>query len=162
MRINRRRTVCDDDSKREIGSVCLPKRQSFSRNDTRAARLGVRGYEEGQFGDLALRSQENNMRGSCKVLGLFCVVLTVLASFGQAQTVDVPQRNGRLPAVRATEPPAYPLVIRIDHTALELLATTKVDERGRVDDVVLGTHAVGESHTQGSISGLLVPDRDDA
>ena len=28
--------------------------------------------------------------------------------------------------------------------------------------MVLGTHAVGESHTQGAISGLMVPDRNDA
>ena len=104
------------------------------------------------------------MRVSCKSSGLFCVaVLTVLASFSLAQrSDDAPRRENPLPAARTTAPPAYPLVIRIDHIALELLSTNKVDEWGRVDDVVLGTHAVGKSHTQGSITGLMTPDRNDA
>jgi hypothetical protein len=103
------------------------------------------------------------MRVSRKSLGMFSVaVLASLASFGQAQTGDAPQRENLSPAARAPDPPAYPLVIRIDHIALELLTTNKVDEWGRVDNVVLGTHAVGKSHTQGSITGLMTPDRNDA
>ena len=135
----------------------------FDKRHAAWARPKDRGSDEGYFGDCTRRSQGFNMRRSSKSIGLFCVVvLTVLASFGRAQTAEAPQRQDPLPAARSSEPPAYPLVIRIDHLALELLATTKVDEWGRVDDVILGTRAVGKSHTQGSISGLMVPDGNDA
>lgn len=105
----------------------------------------------------------NNMRVSRTSSGLFSVVVLIAsASFSLAQTQKAPQGENALPAARATAPPAYPLVIRIDHIALELLATNKVDEWGLVDNVVLGTHAVGKSHTQGSITGRMTPDRNDA
>jgi hypothetical protein len=103
------------------------------------------------------------MRLSCKLLALACVfIFTSLAFLDRAQTADAPQQKGRLPAARTSDPPAYPLVIRIDHTALELLSASDIDEWGCVDRVILGTHTVGSSHTQGSISGLMVPDRNDA
>ncbi|HBO42625.1 MAG TPA: hypothetical protein DD670_01555 [Planctomycetaceae bacterium] len=66
------------------------------------------------------------------------------------------------PPARTTERPAYPLVIRMDHSALEPLEAREINHHGRIDTVVLGTHAVGESHTQGAISVLIIPDRDDA
>jgi hypothetical protein len=53
-------------------------------------------------------------------------------------------------------------VVRIDHTAFDSLTAREINRRGRVDKVVLGTHAVGECRTQGSISVLLIPDRDEA
>jgi hypothetical protein len=103
------------------------------------------------------------MRISCNCSGLLCVVVfTTLACLGRAQTADAPQREELSPAARTTDPPAYPLVMRIDHTALELLAANKINERSPVDRVVLGTRAVGESHTLGAISSLMVPDRNDA
>ena len=80
-----------------------------------------------------------------------------------------PGTSGRRTAARKIDcggahaaSPEYPLVIRVDHTELELLAANQVDEWGRVDQVVLGTHAVGKSHAQGAISVLMVPDRNDA
>ena len=60
-----------------------------------------------------------------------------------------------------SDPPSYPLVIRIDHTAFERLAANNINERGRVDRWCWGRR-LGESHTQGTISVLLVPDRNDA
>ena len=62
----------------------------------------------------------------------------------------------------ATEHPAYPVVIRIDHSALAPLEAGEIDHRGPVDRVVLGTHAVGESRTRATISVLMIPDRNDA
>ncbi|MEX0977983.1 MAG: hypothetical protein WDZ48_03980 [Pirellulales bacterium] len=53
-------------------------------------------------------------------------------------------------------------MVRIDQSALDLLTAREIDRRGRVDTVVLGTHAVGESRTQGAISVRLIPDRDGA
>jgi hypothetical protein len=103
------------------------------------------------------------MRRSGRVLSQFCIaVLIVFASFSQAQPADAPTRKDRSPAADATALPEYPLVIRVDHTELELLAANQVDEWGRVDQVMLGTHAVGKSHTQGAISVQMVPDRKDA
>jgi hypothetical protein len=103
------------------------------------------------------------MRLSCRLLGLFCVAAsTSLASFGRSQTADTPQREHLLPVARTPDPPAYPLVIRIDHTAFDVLAASEINERSRVDSVVLETRAVGESRTLGSISVLMVPDRNDA
>jgi hypothetical protein len=103
-----------------------------------------------------------NMRLACKPLGLVCVVFFTSLAAGRAQSADGPQRTNQLPAARTADLPAYPLVIRIDHSAFEALANSKATERRPVDTVVLGTRAVGESGTQGAISVLLVPDRNDA
>ena len=82
--------------------------------------------------------------------------------FRTAQVADAPRRENPSPPAHATEHPAYPLVIRIDHSALAPLEAREINHRGRVDTVVLGTHAVGESHTRGAISVLMIPDRNDA
>ncbi len=103
------------------------------------------------------------MRLSRELLSLLCVVVVASSAyFGRIQTADAAQREPVSPTATTTERPAYPLVVRIDHTALDPLAAPQIDRRGRVDTVVLGTHAIGESRTQGAISVLLVPDRDDA
>jgi hypothetical protein len=60
------------------------------------------------------------------------------------------------------ERPAYGLVIRIDKSALDPLTAKEIHRRGRVDRMVLGSHAVGESFTQGAISTVLISDRDGA
>ena len=94
---------------------------------------------------------------------LICVV--VFASFvscGQTQAADAPRGENPSPPARASEYPAYPLVIRIDHSALDPLEARTINHRGRVDRMVLGTRAVGESRTQGAISVLMIPDRNDA
>jgi hypothetical protein len=54
-----------------------------------------------------------------------------------------------------------PLVIRIDQSILEPLQSQDVDQKGRVDQVVLGTRAIGESHTIGKIDVAKMADRDD-
>ena len=73
-----------------------------------------------------------------------------------------PATGESVAACAPTENPAYPLVIRIDHSALDPLEAREINHHGPVDSVVLGTHAVGESHTQGAISVLMIPDRNDA
>lgn len=103
------------------------------------------------------------MRLSRRSSSLFCVlVFAALAACGQARTADARQGKNPPPTVPAIELPAYPLVIRIDHSALAPLETVAVDHDSRVDRVVLGTHAVGTSHTLGAISVLMIPDRNDA
>lgn len=97
---------------------------------------------------------------------LSCLVYVVMfasfASFGRAQVPDAPRRENVSPPAHATEHRVYPLVIRIDHSALAPLEARDIDHRGRIDTVVLGTRAVGKSHTRGSISVLMIPDRNDA
>ena len=103
------------------------------------------------------------MRPSRTVLPLLCVVVFASwASFSRSQTTDTVRQEPVSPTAAPTERPAYPLVFRIDHTALDSLTAHEINERGRVDMVVLGTHAVGESRSQGGMSVLLIPDRDEA
>ena len=103
------------------------------------------------------------MRLSRQLLNLLCgIVVTASASIGRTQTTDVPRQEPVSPNTATTERPAYPLVVRIDQTALNPLAAQEIKRRGRVDMVVLGTHAVGESRAQGAISVHLIPDRDEA
>lgn len=100
---------------------------------------------------------------SRQLSSLFCVVVFAsFASFGRAQAADAPRRENPSPPAHSTKPPAYPLVIRIDHSALDPLEAREIDDRRRIERVVLGTHAVGESHTQAAITVLMIPDRDDA
>ena len=97
------------------------------------------------------------MRLSHQLVSLLSVVvLAASSSFGLVL------QEPELPNEPSTERPAYPLVLRIDHTAFDTLTAREINRRGRVDKVVLGTHAVGESLTQGAISVLLIPDRDEA
>jgi len=73
-----------------------------------------------------------------------------------AQKAAGEQRVGSLPESGSNHP-AYPLVIRIDHTALATLDASSVDDRRGVDRVVLGTHVVGESRTTGAVTSRMVP-----
>lgn len=103
------------------------------------------------------------MRLSRQCSSLFCVIVfTSFATFGPAQAADAPPRGKPSPPASTTQRPAYSLVIRIDHSALDPLEAHEINHRGPIDRVVLGTRAVGESHTQGAISVVLIPDRDDA
>lgn len=103
------------------------------------------------------------MRLPGQLLSLLCVgVFASSGAVGRTQTVDTPRQEPESPTAPTTEALAYPLVIRIDRTALDPLTAGEIDHRGRVDKVVVGTHAVGESRTQGAISVLLIPDRDEA
>jgi hypothetical protein len=93
---------------------------------------------------------------------LYVVVFASSAFFGRTQTVHAQRQEPLSPTAPTADHPAYPLVVRIDHTAFDSLTASEINQRGRVDKVVLGTHAVGESRTQGAISVLLIPDRDEA
>jgi hypothetical protein len=75
------------------------------------------------------------MRLSRQLSGLFCVV--VFASFGRVQAADAPRRENPSPPVHTTEAPAYPLVIRIDHSALDPWEARTINHRSDVDSVVL-------------------------
>ncbi len=99
---------------------------------------------------------------SSHLLRLLC--FTILISFAFAAGAELPfvQPESESPTASKTERPAYTLVIRIDQTALEPLTAKEINQRGRVDKMVLGTHAVEESSTHGAISTLLIPDRDEA
>ena len=97
---------------------------------------------------------------SRQLSSLLCLV--VFAAFGRAQAADAPRRENPSPPAYTTEHPAYPLVIRIDHSALDPLAAQEIIHDGPIDTMVLGTHAVGPSHTRGTISVLMIPDRNDA
>ena len=100
---------------------------------------------------------------SRKISNLFCIVVFAsVASLGRAQAADAPQRENPAPPRTTPEHPAYPLVIRLNHSAFDPLEARELNHRRHIDRVVLGTHAVGESHTQGAISVLMVPDRNDA
>ncbi len=76
---------------------------------------------------------------------LCLVVQTAVAGRKEGSSVDF------------ADHPAYPLVIRIDHAALAPLEASSVDDRRGVDRVILGTHAVGQSRTQGKVSVRMVP-----
>ena len=107
--------------------------------------------------------QAVNLRPSRPLLRLLCVVVFASwASFGRSQTTDTVRQEPVSPTAATTERPAYPLVVRIDQTALDPLAVQEINQRGRVDMEILGTHAVGESRAQGAISVHLIPDRDEA
>lgn len=106
------------------------------------------------------------------IVALFSVALTVstwAASTCDAQTLQAPtpttSQQPQDTAALETKPPEetpFPLVLRIDKSALLQLTNSDVDEHGLVDMFVLGTHAVGESRTLGSIRGVLIPDSTEA
>lgn len=103
------------------------------------------------------------MRLSWQLSSLFCVVVFASsASCGPMQAADAPRPEGLSPTTHTTEHPAYPLVIRIDHSALDRMEAHTINHHSRIDRVVLGTRAVGTSQTQGVISVLMIPDRNDA
>ena len=103
------------------------------------------------------------MRLSRPLLSLLSIVVFgTSSSVGRTQTNSAPRQEAVSPAQLTTARPAYPLVIRIDQTALDPLTDREIHRRGRVDKVVMETHAIGESRTQGAISVLLTPDRDEA
>ena len=70
------------------------------------------------------------------------------------------------PAAAAPTKPAedspFPLVLRIDKTALTRYSDSDVDRTGKVDKMVLGTHCVGDSRTTGTIRAELLPDSREA
>jgi hypothetical protein len=94
---------------------------------------------------------------------VFCIVVfATFASFGRSQGADAARREDPSPPAKATKELAYPLVIRIDRSVLAPLEDGNIDHHGRVDSMYLGTHAVGESRTQGAIYVMMISDRYDA
>lgn len=70
------------------------------------------------------------------------------------------------PAAEAPTKPAeqspFPLVLRIDKTALTRYSDSDVDRTGTVNKMVLGSHCTGDSHTTGTIRAELLPDSQEA
>ncbi|HEX3870850.1 MAG TPA: hypothetical protein VHV77_10465 [Pirellulales bacterium] len=62
----------------------------------------------------------------------------------------------------AQEEASFPIILRIDRAALLQLTSTTVDKRDPVNNVVFGTHAVGETHVMGTTSSELIPDSTEA
>jgi len=58
--------------------------------------------------------------------------------------------------------PEFPLIVRVDDRALDGLRDKDIRHRGKVDQVVLGTRAVGTSHTTGATEVKINADQDDA
>ena len=69
--------------------------------------------------------------------------------------------TGVVPTKPAEDAP-FPLVIRIDKTALTKYSDSDVDRKGVVNKMVLGSHCTGESHTTGQIRAELLPDSQEA
>src|SRR4051794_18686467 len=63
--------------------------------------------------------------------------------------------------VEKAEGPHSPLIVRIDESVLQPLQSQEINHVGRVDRVILGTRAIGDSHTTGKIDVDQVPGRDD-
>ncbi len=72
-----------------------------------------------------------------------------------------PQSHAPLETKSAEETP-FPMVVRIDKSALLRFTNSEIDRRSPVDKVVLETHAVGESRTRGAIRAELIPDSKEA
>jgi hypothetical protein len=63
---------------------------------------------------------------------------------------------------KPAEDAPFPLVLRIDKSALTKYSDSDVDRKGVVNKMVLGSHCTGESHTTGQIRAELLPDSQEA
>lgn len=93
-----------------------------------------------------------------------CHIFVVAAALGWPAFSfgEPPQHKNQAQASVQTGRPASLLIVRIDKCLLEPLRSQKVDHWGDVDQVVLGTRAVGKSHTTGTIDVANMVGRDDA
>jgi hypothetical protein len=64
-------------------------------------------------------------------------------------------------AAKAERPP-FPLVVRIDNSALDPLREKNIKHHGAVDRIVLGTQAIGSSWTTGNVNVKIIPKQNDA
>ncbi len=103
------------------------------------------------------RDGRSGMRLVRLLLNSLSLAYASFAFCGAPQTAVSGENREDLLLADSSNRPAYPLVIRIDHTALAPLEASSVDFHSGVDRVVLGTHAVGESRTRGAVSVLMVP-----
>ena len=88
------------------------------------------------------------------VCGIF-LLISFLSVIGQERTPST------LDKVKADQPP-FPLVVRINNTALDPLREKDIKHQGSVNRVILGTRAVGTSWTTGSVNVKIVPQKNDA
>jgi hypothetical protein len=102
-----------------------------------------------------MRLSRNSEIGLCFLL---CAAALPLC---RAQAIDAAQEETPS-TIPATEQLAYPLVIRIDHAALDTLTAGDINDRSHVDMMILGTRAVGDNFATGAMSVRLIPDRDEA
>lgn len=107
------------------------------------------------------------------LLGLFVSIpTTTLAQLRVNSPVAAPDRTAASgSSSSASKPsasksaataPEFPLVVRIDNSALDPLREKDINRQGTVDRIVLGTRAIGTSWTTGAIDVEMIPDRDDA
>jgi hypothetical protein len=78
-----------------------------------------------------------------------------------AQDAAAPESETAPAAAPATKPPEenpFPLIVRIDKSALSPYVDEDFDELRPVDEYVLGAHAVGQSRTRGFSRAELLPD----
>jgi len=101
------------------------------------------------------RNKANLMHSSRWIVTLLAVALTVAV-------LAVSQNEAQSPPTRLAEDAPYPMVVRIDKSALSQIVNSEVDETRPVDKVVLGTHAVGRSRTLGTIRAALISDSTEA
>src|SRR5688500_7218968 len=92
---------------------------------------------------------------------------TTLAQLRVNSPVAAPENNAEPDSAPSASTPAatvpeFPLVVRIDDSALDRLREKDIRKEGRVDRVILGTRAIGTSWTTGAIDVEMIPDRDDA
>jgi hypothetical protein len=97
------------------------------------------------------------MRPYRSIFALFGLVLTA-AGCGVAMAAEP---AAEVPTKPAEQSP-FPLVLRIDKSALTRYSDSDIDRKGEVNKMVLGSHCVGESHTTGTIRAELLPDSQEA
>lgn len=77
-----------------------------------------------------------------------CGVWTMVFAVGVAA---VAQGSDHVSGEEELDTPCYPVVLRLGDEALDSLIPSSVNHRGRVDDVILGTRCLGNSHTTGTV-----------
>ena len=85
------------------------------------------------------------------LLGLFVSIpATTLAQLRVNSPVAAPDRA----AASGSSVPEFPLVVRIDNSALDPLREKDISRQGTVDRIVLGTRAIGTSWTTGVLATI--------
>lgn len=94
------------------------------------------------------------------VISAFAGVVVAVAGEESKESAALP------PAAEAPTKPAeqlpFPLVLRIDKSALTRYSDSDIDRTGEIDKMVLGSHCTGSSRTTGTIRAQLLPDSQEA
>src|SRR5688500_1522580 len=98
---------------------------------------------------------------ACFAFAWFAAVHTSPAQQSQDESKPPDVAQSLAPTEPASEK-SFPLIVRIDKSALIEATQRNVDRVKPVDQVVLGTRALGQCRTIGTIDAVLVPDSHDA